>query len=46
MNSSEEYVSSPVACHLPKLIAAERIGCVDTDAYNIAGLNAGWIDGS
>ena len=46
MNASEHHVGTAVARHFPNFIAAQRIGRVDPDTDNIAGLNASGIHSS
>jgi hypothetical protein len=45
VNSSKNYIRTPIACHLPNLVPAESIRSVDADTHNIAGLDAIWIHG-
>ena len=46
VNASEHHVGTAVARHFPNFIAAQRIGRVDPDTDNIAGLNASGIHSS
>ena len=39
VNASEHHVGAALAGHFPDFVAAERVGGVDADADNIAGLN-------
>jgi hypothetical protein len=39
VNSSKNYIRTPIACHLPNLVPAESIRSVDADTHNITGLD-------
>jgi hypothetical protein len=46
VNSSKNYIRTPLACHLPNLVSAESIRSVDADTYNITGLDGIWVHSS